>query len=115
MAKYPHSTKQQFEDGLTDALSLALSQLSAGGERQLPGQLAAGFGTNAPNEASAAIRSFLDTKSDRATEQGFKVNATGHLDQAPTLRTFLLDELATTFFIFLSKKWWRRRELNPRP
>ena len=44
-------------------------------------------------EAVAAIRRFLDTKSDASTRLGFKVASNGLLDQAPTLRTFLLDEL----------------------
>ncbi|HEX3988566.1 MAG TPA: hypothetical protein VHZ30_03985 [Verrucomicrobiae bacterium] len=44
-------------------------------------------------EAASAIRRFLDTKSDASTRLGFKVASNGLLDQAPTLRTFLLDEL----------------------
>jgi hypothetical protein len=43
-------------------------------------------------EAVAAIRRFLDTKSDASTRLGFKLASNGLLDQAPTLRTFLLDE-----------------------
>lgn len=45
-------------------------------------------------EAVAAIRQFLDAKSDASTRLGFKLASNGSLDQAPTLRTFLLDELA---------------------
>ena len=44
--------------------------------------------------AVAAIRQFLDSKEDASTHLGFKVAANGLLDEAPTLRTFLLDELA---------------------
>jgi hypothetical protein len=44
-------------------------------------------------EAVSAIRRFLVTKSDASTRLGFKVGANGWLDQAPTLRIFLLDEL----------------------
>ncbi len=44
-------------------------------------------------EAVAQIRKFLDTKSDASTHMGFKVASNGFLDQAPTLRTFLLEEL----------------------
>ena len=40
-----------------------------------------------------AIRQFLDSKSDAATHLGFKLASNGQLDEAPTLRTFLLDEL----------------------
>lgn len=47
-----------------------------------------------PKEAVAAIRQFLDSKADASTGLGFKVAANGLLDEAPTLRTFLLDELA---------------------
>lgn len=46
------------------------------------------------NEAVAAIKQFLDSKDDAATHLGFKVAKNGLLDDAPTLRTFLLDELA---------------------
>jgi hypothetical protein len=46
------------------------------------------------NEAVAAIRRFLDSKADAPTHLGFKVGKGGLLDEAPTLRTFLLDELA---------------------
>ena len=45
------------------------------------------------SEAAAAIRKFLDTKADAPTQQSFKISGTGLLDEAPTLRTFLLDEL----------------------
>ena len=45
------------------------------------------------SEASAAIRRFLDSKADAATGQGFKIGAKGFLNEAPTLRTFLLDYL----------------------
>lgn len=46
------------------------------------------------NKAVAAIRQFLDSKSDAPTHLGFKLASNGMLDEAPTLRTFLLDELA---------------------
>ncbi len=46
------------------------------------------------DEAVAAIRQFLDSKADAVTGLGFKVGQNGLLDDAPTLRTFLLDELA---------------------
>ena len=45
------------------------------------------------SEAAAAIRRFLDSKADAATHQGFKIGAKGVLNEAPTLRTFLLDYL----------------------
>lgn len=45
-------------------------------------------------KAVLAIRQFLDSKGDTPTHLGFKVGGGGWLDAAPTLRTFLLDELA---------------------
>jgi hypothetical protein len=45
-------------------------------------------------EAVAALKQFLDAKSDAPTHLGFKLASNGVLDEAPTLRTFLLDELA---------------------
>jgi hypothetical protein len=45
------------------------------------------------SEAVAAIRRFLDSKADASTHLGFKLASNGLLDEAPTLRTFLLDEL----------------------
>ena len=44
--------------------------------------------------AVAEIRRFLDSKTDGPTQLGFKVARNGLLDEAPTVRTFLLDELA---------------------
>jgi hypothetical protein len=46
------------------------------------------------NEAVAGIRQFLDSKADASTHLGFKIGDHGLLDEAPTLRTFLLDELS---------------------
>ncbi len=43
----------------------------------------------------AAIRHFLSGKEDAATGLGFKVGQNGVLEQAPTLRTFLMDQLGT--------------------
>lgn len=45
-------------------------------------------------EAVALIHQFLEGKTDAATHLGFKVAADGLLTEAPTFRTFLLDELA---------------------
>lgn len=45
------------------------------------------------SQASAAIRQFLDSKTDAPTRQGFKIGGKGLLDSAPTLRVFLLDYL----------------------
>lgn len=45
------------------------------------------------NEAVAEIRRFLDSRADAPTRLGFKIVG-GGLEEAPTLRVFLLDELA---------------------
>ena len=45
-------------------------------------------------EAVAEIRRLLDSRADAPTRLGFKVASSGGLDEAPTLRTFLLDEMA---------------------
>ena len=44
--------------------------------------------------AVAEIRRFLDSRADAPTRLGFKIASGGALDEAPTLRTFFLDELA---------------------
>ncbi|HEY5233897.1 MAG TPA: hypothetical protein VIK35_10235 [Verrucomicrobiae bacterium] len=62
--------------------------------RQLLAELRAELAAMPTNEAVAAIKQFLDSKADASTHLGFKVAKKGLLDEAPTLRTFLLDELA---------------------
>ena len=62
--------------------------------RELLAELRAALSAMPKNEAVAAIKQFLDSKADAATQLGFKVAKNGLLDDAPTLRTFLLDELA---------------------
>jgi hypothetical protein len=47
------------------------------------------------NELVAAIRRLLDSKRDAATGQSFKVGNNGELNEAPTLRTLLLEKLAS--------------------
>jgi len=46
------------------------------------------------DSAVERIRDFLDTHADRPSYLAFKIGSGGFLDEAPTLRTFLLDELA---------------------
>ena len=57
-------------------------------------ELRAALAAMSTNEAVAEMRRFLDSRADAATRLGFKVTASGALDEAPTLRTFLLDEMA---------------------
>ena len=47
-----------------------------------------------PDAAVTAIGQMLDSKVDAPTHLGFKVAGNGLLEESPTLRTFLLDELA---------------------
>lgn len=62
--------------------------------RLLLAELRAALSAMPKNEAVAAIRQFLDSKADADTHLGFKIGKNGLLDESPTLRTFLLDELA---------------------
>jgi hypothetical protein len=48
-----------------------------------------------PREAISAISDFLNSGQDARTGQDFSIGAGGQLDQAPTLRVFLLDLLGT--------------------
>jgi hypothetical protein len=66
----------------------------AANARKLLAELRAKLSAMPANEAVAAIKQFLDSKVDASTHLGFKVAKNGLLDDAPTLRTFLLDELA---------------------
>ena len=49
--------------------------------------------SGATNEVSAALRRLLDSRTDAPTGQQFKIGGNGLLAEAPTLRTFLLDQL----------------------
>ena len=68
-------------DGTLEAKAAALNRL-----RQL-------LESTPPSAAIAAVRAFLATRQDASTGQGYAVGLGGRLDKAPTLRTFLLDEL----------------------
>jgi hypothetical protein len=57
-------------------------------------ELRATFFSLPTNEAFFAIRQFLDSKADAPTHLGFKLAGNGLLEEAPTWRIFLLDELA---------------------
>jgi hypothetical protein len=66
----------------------------AAAARERLAQLRADLAAMPKDAAVAAIRQFLDSKEDAPTHLGFKVGGGGWLTDAPTLRTFLLDELA---------------------
>jgi hypothetical protein len=75
---------------LATAADLA-SASDAATQKQALAQLRQTLASSPTNEASAAIRRFLDSKMDAPTRQGFKIGAKGFLNEAPSLRTFLLD------------------------
>ncbi len=75
---------------LIDAVKAAPDAKTA---RQRLAELRAALAAMPTNAAVAAVRQFLDAKTDAPTRLGFKVAANGTLDDAPTLRTFMLDEL----------------------
>ena len=77
------------------ANELAAAQTSDGKMETLA-RLRQTLASGSTNEISNAIRRFLDTKIDAPTGQGFKIGGNGSLLEAPTLRTFLLDQLALT-------------------
>jgi hypothetical protein len=58
-------------------------------------ELRAALSALSNDAALADIRQFLDSKTDATTGLGFKLGRDGKLEEAPTLRTFLLDEMAT--------------------
>jgi len=76
------------------SLSSELAELDRAATQARLAQLRRDLASMPKSEALAAIRQFLDSKADAPTHQGFKVAKGGLLDEAPTLRTFLLDELA---------------------
>jgi hypothetical protein len=67
---------------------------SPGTGRQPLTELRQALSTAGPQESSAAIVQFLNSRSDAPTGKGFKPGAKGALEEAPTLRVFLLDYLA---------------------
>ena len=78
-------------------LARALQALQAArgpaGTKQALDDLRRALRTLPADQASAAISRFLESKTDQPTGQEFKVGAAGALESAPTLRTFLLDQL----------------------
>jgi hypothetical protein len=75
---------------LFDAVKAAPDAKAA---RQALAALRAALAAMPKDQAVALVRQYLDSKSDASTHLGFKVASNGTLDDAPTLRTFLLDEL----------------------
>jgi len=75
-------------------MNSSLKTLDAAGARRSLAEWRAQLAALPKDEAVSAIRQFLNSKMDAPTHLGFKVAGNGWLDEAPTLRTFLLDELA---------------------
>jgi len=69
------------------------SAQDAASKRQQLAALLQALSSTPTNEASRAIREFLDSKADASTGQGFKIGGHGVLNEAPTLRAALLDHL----------------------
>jgi hypothetical protein len=86
-------TSSGLDDKLRGAAAGLASTPDAAGRRQVLAVLGQILATGDRNEVSTAIRRFLESKTDAPTGQGFKLGAKGALNEAPTLRTFLLDYL----------------------
>jgi hypothetical protein len=80
--------------GLQGVYERLTTVADADAARQNLAELRATLSAMPTNASVAEIRRFLDSKADAPTHLGFKVGRTGLLDEAPTLRTFLLDEMA---------------------
>ena len=87
-------TKPKIEPMLRAAADELASAQTAEAKRAALLRLQQALATGTTNEISAAIRRLLDAKMEASTGQGFKLGAGGALLEAPTLRTFLLDQLA---------------------
>lgn len=92
------ATANQSESALEQRLQSAANALASAAttdaKRQALVRLREGLGTGSTNGISTAIRRLLNSKTDAVTGQGFKLAGNGSLTEAPTLRTFLLDQLA---------------------
>ena len=69
------------------------SAQDAASKRQQLAALRQALSSTPTKEASRAIRAFLNSKADSSTGQGFKIGGHGVLNEAPSLRTALLDQL----------------------
>jgi hypothetical protein len=81
------------EEKLKAAAKQLAGAADAPARNQVLAALKAELAAGSTNEISAAIRRFLDSKTDAPTRQGFKIGKGGFLAEAPTLRTWLLDYL----------------------
>lgn len=101
VAPAPPDTSRPVTD-LTDGATAKFHEIAgrvkaapdAATTRQQLAELRARIASMPTNAAVADLRRFLDSRADAPTRLGFKVARSGGLDEAPTLRTFLLDEMA---------------------
>lgn len=82
------------EQALQSAADRLISAIGSDEKKTALEQLREAIATGATNEVSVAIRKLLDSKLDAPTGLGFKVGGGGDLLEAPTLRIWLLDQLA---------------------
>lgn len=80
--------------GLHSAAAALLAAQTAEERNNALALLRSALSSGSTNEISAAIRKLLDAKTDAVTGLGFKLGGGGALLEAPTLRTWLLEELA---------------------
>jgi hypothetical protein len=85
---------QESADPLQATCDALLKEANSGLSRQTLAELRRQLSAMPTAEAVAAIRKFLDSKADASTHLEFKLASNGTLEDAPTLRTFLLDEMA---------------------
>jgi hypothetical protein len=86
----PDDTAAKFHDIARRMTAAADATVS----KQQLAELHAWLATMPANAAVAELRRFLDSREDSSTRLGFKIADGGALAEAPTLRTFLLDEMA---------------------
>ncbi len=91
----PVATKADLADKFRAAASELIRAPDAAAKRQAMAALRQALSDGSTNLTPAAIRRFLDTRVDAPTGQGFKPAGKGPLAEAPTLRTFLLDQLTS--------------------
>jgi hypothetical protein len=93
MADNPARSANEDDRSLQEVCEALRKESDAQVSRQKLAELRQKLAAMPTNAAVALIRRFLDAKADASTHLGFKVASDGMLDEAPTLRTFLLDEL----------------------
>ena len=78
---------------IAKTLSALISAKDAAESKHVLGQLAAELQRMSASDAAGAIARFLDSRSDAPTRLSFRIEKGGNLGEAPTFRTWLLDQL----------------------